>query len=119
MRNAGESRRAQFARRGRYLADDAAEESGGGRGIRIGAERARVKTRLVAFALLAVLVATLTACTNKERPGLRVPDPGSCTPVDVAATGATAPLLAHAAGRFNGSAASRLPGGECAFVRVQ
>jgi len=68
----------------------------------------------------AVLAVTTAACAYHHDSAL-VPlaDPGRCVPVDVAAPPDTAPLLASAASRFNGSAAARLPGGACAFVRVQ
>ena len=46
-------------------------------------------------------------------------DPGRCVPVDIAATAETAALLADTASHFNGSSFARLPGGGCAFVRVE
>ena len=68
----------------------------------------------------AALIVSVTACAYHHDSAL-VPlaNPGRCTPVDVAAPSDTAPLLAAAASRFNGSAAAHLPDGACAFVRVE
>jgi Ca-activated chloride channel homolog len=49
---------------------------------------------------------------------VQLPNPGRCTPVDVAAAPETAPLLAPIAQQFNDAPASRLSAQECVFVRV-
>ncbi|MDQ1381048.1 MAG: hypothetical protein QOJ71_1767, partial [Actinomycetota bacterium] len=72
-------------------------------------------------ALSGVLALLTSACAynNHDPTVLRLNDPGTCAPVDIAAAPETASLLSDAASRFNGSPASRLADGACAFVRVQ
>jgi Ca-activated chloride channel family protein len=74
-----------------------------------------------AIALSGAVALLTSACAyDKQDPTvLRLNNPGTCVPVDVAAAPETASLLADAASRFNGSPASRLADGACAFVRVQ
>jgi Ca-activated chloride channel family protein len=71
-------------------------------------------------ALVASLLLLASACGyHKSSTVVRLQDPGRCVPVDIAAPSATAGLLDDAAGRFNGSPAAKLPGGACAFVRIE
>jgi Ca-activated chloride channel homolog len=82
----------------------------------------RVAARRVAAAGTTLLVVTVVAGAcgyTKPTPGVHLANPGNCVPVDVAASPATAPLLADAAARFNGSSLARLRGGGCAFVRIE
>jgi Ca-activated chloride channel family protein len=71
-------------------------------------------------AVLGLIVVLTGACAYRENTTI-VPlnDPGKCVPVDIAATSETAALLADTASQFNGSSFARLPGGGCAFVRVE
>src|SRR4051812_18282481 len=78
----------------------------------------RTGTPLTIVAL--ALTLALTACGyDDDHARVHLADPGNCIAVDVAAARETASLLDGAAARFNGSAAARLPRGECVVVRVQ
>ncbi len=79
-----------------------------------------MRARIGVLAVLFALVGASAACSyQKAKPGLPLADPGKCTPVDVAAAAPVSSILSSAAGRFNGSAAARLPGGGCSFVRIE
>ena len=70
-------------------------------------------------ALGLILVLTGGCAYHENTTIVPLNDPGKCVPVDIAATAETASLLADTASQFNGSSFARLPGGGCAFVRVE
>jgi len=79
-----------------------------------------VRSRWAWLALVLTLALSSAACGYQpSRPGIPLADPGKCVPVDIAASSATSALLNDTAQRFNGSAAARLTGGGCAFVRIE
>ena len=72
------------------------------------------------IAMIVALIVACTSCTH-DTPSttVQLPDPGHCTPVDIAAAPEIAPLLDTLARSFNGSRTAHIGSRGCAFVRVQ
>jgi Ca-activated chloride channel family protein len=71
--------------------------------------------------LAAVAIAVLSAgCTSGKvsNSSVTTPNPGPCTPVDVAVAPELLPAVNQVAQRFNGSSAAKVGGNACLFVRT-
>ena len=67
-----------------------------------------------------VVVTLFSACATKQHARTRVtiPNPGECSPIDIAVAPEIAPQIRSIADRFNGSDAARIAAGQCSFVRT-